>query len=66
MIETWWYGIRLFLFIKFYLIDIAMNINPLVSNAFDSEGGDNGIKELKMGKEFQTNFSNLSFYRQRC
>lgn len=52
--------------VKFYLIDISMIINLLVSDAFDREGGDNGIKELKMGKEFQTNFSSLSFYRQRC
>lgn len=61
MVETWFYGISLVLFVKLYVIDISMNIIPLVNNAFDREGGDNGIREFKMEKKFQTKFSNLSF-----
>lgn len=62
MVDSWFYGISLFLFVKLYLNDISMNINPLMADTFDGEGGDNRIREFKIGKDLQNNlFQTLCF-----
>lgn len=58
-------GISFLLFIKLYLIDVSLNINSLIIDIFNREGGDDRIRRFDIGRFSKTLILQIEMLRPR-